>query len=518
MHLIIWGIVIAATIGGAVAFAAPRLGGDDYRVTRFEFVAGMLLCSLIVVPAVTWGGTKIAFANNMSFDEYWNGWETEATRKDRTCHRDGSCRWTYDCDPYTVTVTRTRTVPDGDGGTKTETYTDTETRYHSCPYVTVEHTYVVDTTLGPFTIAANRFPSDPEAHRWRAHKSVSRVAGRAGVGAPAEWLEAKARLDAGDPGPVTVVKPYDNYVLASQHSTLRSLSTDIDRYLDAGLIPDPAAGLTSSYRANKTHLVGVRADAQVWRDAVDRLSSALGTERQGDLHFVAVDSGRVDDADTYTQALMASWKSPERGDQGLAKNAVVVVVGVDGDEVSWARLDTGMPVGNEDLVVAVRDKLRGERFDAAHLIGHATAKVAGGDVTVDPGDGLLAQLLFDDTGGFTRVCMVCDDPDDEGLGFTYLASEIRPTAGQSAAIIAAGAVLSTLIWAAFAAFAVGPHNRRKPGGGGTGPESGSHRPTPFAARRRHPAAARRTGAAGTRRPVPLPSRPGRSTWPTGRPR
>lgn len=474
MHLIVWGIIVSVAAGAAVAYAAPRFAGDLYRVTRVEFMLGFALCALVISPATAWVGSKVALSNNLRFEEYWNGWEVSADRREITCHRDGQCKWEYDCDSYQVTVTRTRSVPDGNGGTKTETYTDTETRWHSCPYVTHEYHYTVDTTLGEYTVAAHRFPDSPDQHRWRGRKGVpSHVAARAGTGAPTEWVEARKRIDAGDPGPVTAVKPYDNYILASQHSTLRKLSMDIERYEAADLIPAPANGVETTYRADKVHLIGVTGDEQRWRDSVDRLAAALGSERQGDLQLVAVDADQIDDPDTYVAALMASWAAPTRGKQGLAKNSVVLVTGVRNGEVDWARLDTGMPVGNEALQIAVRDGLPGTKFSPEALTGHARSTSGG----VDIGGGAFAQLLFDDTAGFKRACMVCDDPEDEGLGFSYLSSEIRPTGGQSAAIVTVAGLLSLVVWGMFAAFAVGPHHT------GTGRPSDDGRPD--APRTRH---------------------------------
>jgi hypothetical protein len=447
--LIIWGVVISAAIGGVVAFAAPRLFGPTYQVTRFEFAVGFVLCALLVVPAVTVVGSKVAMSNNLSFNEYWNGWEEAAVETPVRCVRDGVCRWTYDCDRYTVQVPVTTT--DSKGNSKT-TYR-TEVRYHECPYVNYEYSYRVDTSVGSFTLAEHRFGPDPDADRYRPGDSLRGVERRAGIGPPQEWLDAKARIDAGTPGPATVVKPYDNYILASQHSTLRKLSGDIERYDAAGLIPDPASGLISAYRADKTHLVDdvtTTVGLPEWRDAVDTLSAELGTERQGDLHLVAVPAAVVDDPDSYTAALMASWTSPERGDSSLAKNTVVTVVGVDGDgTVEWARLDTGMPVGNEALAAKVRDQLPGTEFAPDALVG------------LGENPGVLTELLLADGGGFERVCMLCDDESDDGAGFGYLSGEIRPNAGQNAVILFVAALFATGIWAAFAGFAVGPVNARR---------------------------------------------------------
>jgi hypothetical protein len=455
--VLVIGIVISAVVGAAVAWAAPRVAGDTYRITRFEFAAGLAICALVVVPVTAHIGNKVAVSNNLSFDEYWNGWETAATRTDIACERDGRCRHTYRCDPYTVTVTKTRSVPDGNGGTRSETYTDTEQRWRDCPYTDVEHTYVIDTTLERYTVAEHRLPDNPEQHRWRDSKPVpDSLEARVGVGAPAEWTAARERIDAGDPGPVTAVRSYDNYILASQYTTLRKQSGSIERYHDLGLLPEPAAGLTGRYRADKTHLIDVNGDEDGWSDAVDRAGAQLGSERQGDLHLVAVDATQVDDPDRYTQALMASWLSPERGDQALSKNGVVAVLGVDDGTVAWARLDTGMPSGNEALATEVRNELTGTEFSPDAILGHSTIDT--------PGDGALTRLLFAEDGGFERQCMVCDDADDAGLGFSFLSGEIRPTGAQTAVIVAVMSLLAAVIWAAFAAFAVGPtHRRRGPG-------------------------------------------------------
>lgn len=380
LTLILLGATLAL-VGGLIAKFGSDFVGSDYRVTWFEFTIGALVCTLLVIPAVTVVGVKQARASTMSYNEYWNGWEKTADVATTNCTRDGSCRHTYECDPYlaqeqyTVQVpysaTESYSVSDGKGGTsyrtrtvtkyRTEYRTRTVTRYHQCPYSKVEHTYTVSTTLGDtYTLGDHWMPANPQEFRYRAFTAVP---SRYPSGVPALWQAAKNRLDAGRAGGVTKVMTYPNYLLASQSTLLHAYSGSIADYQREGLMPNPSKGIIEPYLANKVYFVGkTPGSAPEWQEALMRANAKIGTERRGDLHLVLVTDPRITNPDEYALAVQAHWQDPSLGKNALSKNGLVYIVGSTdgGKSVSWVRVFTGMPEGNEGLIAsALGDSFKG---------------------------------------------------------------------------------------------------------------------------------------------------------------
>lgn len=458
MSLMLIGAVIAVIAGLAVKFGVDAYNRGAHspndhlkpygaRVKRLpsvtwpEFALGAVICCALIVPAVVWAGDKLAVNNIVTYHENWGGFEQNITFDVTTCHRDGSCRHEYDCDPYTVT--RTRTVSDGDGGTRTETYTETE--WHQCPYATEEVSYYVDTTLGRFTIADHIFGPNSKPWRWGR-----RLPGRVEVGPPAAWTAAQSRLNSGRPGPVVERHDYDNYILASESQTLKRFSSSIDRYREAGLLPDFHTKVTGHYGLDKLYPVAVTlpGGAAVWHDAANRLSAALGAELQGDLHVVIVDSAKVPDGADYLNALVADWQSPRYGKDALAKNTVVLAIGTDGQAVTWARATTGMPEGNNELLGQLANELPGVILDAETLLGSPASSVGSADVAIRHTDGAVERILWG-VNAFERVSMSCTDEGEDCIGYQSLKELIEPTGGQKALILFFAALASLAVWGAF---------------------------------------------------------------------
>lgn len=391
------------------------------NVSKVIPIVGVVVFSLGAAPLAAKIGTDQFRQGAVAYREFWNGWETAALVSSTTCTKNGWCSLSYQCDPHDVT--EFISVTDADGkGSHMEARVHTE--YDDCPYATEERSYAVATTLGKYGMGTFIAPGAVE---WRAGSGF----GGYPVGPPAEWVAVADRIAAGDPGPVTADKGYDNYVLSSQHTILRKHEQVVNAY--AKLLPPPTAGWKSPirdlYHADKVSFVGLP-EPKEWAAAVERLNAALGTELQGDLHLVAVDARRVVNPAEYTIALAARWQSPDvYGRRALSKNGIGIVIGVRERRVAWARMFTGMPVGNEALQLDVRDMLIGKAFTVATLIGKPTARVLDdGNVKVTPGQGALPRLLWGPH-RFQRVCMACDDPGDRGAGYRYLINEIRPSRG-----------------------------------------------------------------------------------------
>jgi hypothetical protein len=473
------GAALAVGVGVVVKVIFDRLANADratyksgvVRINTHELVIGSIVASLVVIPAVVGIGFSISKSNTMSYQEFYNGLEATATVQQVTCERDGSCQYEYECDPYRVMVTKYRTVSDGKGGTKSEPYQDWETRYHQCPYVDYELNHYVNDTLGDnHLIGGTRFPVNAEKHKWRGNKSLPNVE----EGAPALWTEAKARIDAGNPGGVTKTAKYDNYIQASQNDIYAKHSGDIASYLTDGLLPVVPTDVFDYYQANKFQTVKRKSvDTKAWNEALGRFNGHLGSDRRGDLHIVAVDAGVVDSPDQYSLALESYWQSPDLGKNTLSKNGIAVVLGVEDDTVKWARAFTGMPAGNERVVVDINNDLPGSPFTPEAVLGAAgtgktktavapvPAEQSGADKLTELGQTVTGQaptaapdattttpaattaksldeVMLAAGGGYERVHMA---------DYEYLKSEIQASTASKVWVTVIGLFLSAGIWA-----------------------------------------------------------------------
>lgn len=346
-----------------------------------EPIAGILIFSLGVVI-----GTNAFLSSIDNYKEYWNGIETNAYVDVVDCKKDGRCKHSYNCDPYTVAVTKTRTVSDGKGGTRTESYVENETRYRSCPYVNQEFSYYINDSLdNTYTIGKNLFPDNPENNRWTGYGYKNRKLPNVESGVPEFWVKAKNRIDSGKPGGTTVQVNYDNYILPAQETVYRKYSDKIDHYKENNLLPQPVKGVREPYLADKLYVVGLELpNYDQWSEKLMRFNGFFGSEKQGDLHLILVDSNKVN-KDDYPLAVEAYWQSKELGKHTLSKNGVVVIAGINGNTVEWVNGFTGMPNGNEKLLADV-----------------STLKL---DYSMDgflSEDSPLTQVLFDD---YVRVEM-----------------------------------------------------------------------------------------------------------------
>ena len=409
---------------------------------------------VLAVPLLMYGMRSLFIQQKITYNEWWNGWETSAVKENVTCVRDGPCRHEYSCDPYIVIVQHCSSDANG----HSNCYSTPETRYHDCPYVTEEQSFYIDTTLGRFTVAEHRFPDSPDQHPWRSGKQIpADVLSSAGQGIPAFWQNAKDRIASSNPGPVTKRMEYKNYILASEHTILKQYASDIEDYRKAGLLPDlahtviPIPDSKESYLANKVYFVGMNPqNRQEWFDTLGRLNAGFGSELQGDVHLVIADSKAIENIDRYFFALKADWQNSQTlGKDALSKNSVLIVITIDGDKVDRVRAGTGMPVGNESTVTALKSRLVGSSFDPKVIVGTVT----GTHAIAKHGTGIIESVLWgldDKTTRFQRVCMDCG-VGDNGVGFSYLLKEVTLSNGVIAIIALIAFVVSLLVWAVFAA-------------------------------------------------------------------
>jgi len=403
---------------------------SSYRVNHSEVGVAAVVLLALMVPLSAWLGTKLAIKSQVSFNENWGGFEIATDWVKTPCYRDGPCRWTYQGDPYQYVWYTDDDVTDSKGRTRTVHTRHEETRYHAIPYVTEEWTFVVRTTLGDYVIADRNLPSNPDAYRYRAWVPVP---GDIPRGIPEFWTAAKQRVDSGNPGPVTARRSYDNYILASQNTILKRYSGDIASYEKNGLLPELSHDpIYNFYYADRVFLEGVRA-SEDWQAAINRFDACFGSTRQGDLYLVIVDANKISDPDNYNNALTAYWTSSKFGKDALSKNGVVVVLGsLDGKTVAWARASTGMPEGNESMLLDVQNNLKGVPLNVASILGAPTVDLSTHQWRHT--NSALEKILWGEH-AFTRVHMGGAKDGQSSTGYAYLLREVEPSGWQKFGIL-----------------------------------------------------------------------------------
>lgn len=404
-----------ALIAGVITLVVLALAKHFLQISIVPVLLAFALLGFGVNPLTYHVGSEISKTQASTFNEYWNGYETAAMKSVRECDYNGSCHHTYSCDPYTVPVTSTDSK-----GKVTVTY---ETRWNSCPVSTQETSYYIHSTIdkkNPFVVASNLM-TGPE---YRAHERMI-PGGRQGD--PALWTEAKERIDSGKPGPVTVVKDYQNYILASQGDLFDNYSDRIEDLKEDNLLPAPSSGVHSLYQANKAYKVG-NANVPLFGDYitdVSYLNGAIGNELYGDLHVVFAPEDIEGGKDDYANAVLAYWQAEELKRNAISKNSIIVVIGAskDGQKVSWAKAMTGMPIGNEGLLVQIASDLKDKPLDK-NLLGRPSFDIT--SKSIRHSEGVLENMLWG-VNKFDRVSMTANDDDDKGAGFSYLRDQLKPS-------------------------------------------------------------------------------------------
>lgn len=463
-------VIIAALVAGMITSKLLERFHSYLRITKNEFIVGVISISCILVPATAWIGWKIAQENNLRFYENWNGWERSATRELIATQRDGPGHWTYDCDPYTVIVS----YECGDSKHPQTCYR-TETRYHQCPYTTYELNFDAGTTLGDYNVDSHRLPENPDQHRWRRSVPVPRyIQERAGVGEPARWKALRERLQRGEPAPVTTRNAYDNYILASEDTLFRKHSADIAEYAAKGLFPKLSRNLSGFINPQRCFIIGKVPNTNGWQRSLAYTNASLG-DIQCDLYVIITNDPFISqDPDRYMLALQAYLLSSKyQGKDAIAKNAVVVLLGTRDDcsRVDYARAFTGMPRGNEALTLALNEHVAGLPFSYELLLGKPVSTAKSSQTNAND-DSFLSQVTTRwqisvtnqaqrEPGVIPRILKGQEVPgvrfkrismsgkDGQG-GYLYLKNDIRIDPSQERNIGIAAFFVSMLIWVLFA--------------------------------------------------------------------
>lgn len=443
---------------------------DDRRITWLEYAIAMGVTILVVIPSVLLLGEKLSIDNKLRYEEWRTGVELPTAIHERRCHPGSSgssvssgysnCTHSYNTgeryswdEPY-----QDCSPPDSRGNRSCTTKYRTEYGYIYAPYATAEYTYAINDSLG----GRYEFPEVYLAQDPQPYHSGHAIPGNIPRGIPADWLDYKARLDAGDPRHVTRLFDYDNYILASQDKILAAFSLDVDRYLAQKILPDHTANILSDNptygnrpQANKCSFVGLNVGNEpAWQESQMRFNAALGSKYQGDLHCVFIDAKLVDDPQNYLKALRAYWLGEHFGKRALGKNGIILVAGVSDGKIVWAQADTGMPYGNNVMLDFMGKSLIGKTFEPDVVFGKPRTVVvpktktekAKVSVTLSSPPGALEEVMFDKY-PFKRPCMLCEDPEDEGgVGYKGLIDKIEPSTGQKSVMVLVVALLSIPSW------------------------------------------------------------------------
>jgi len=165
---------------------------------------------------------------------------------------------------------------------------------------------------------------------------------------------------------------------------------------------------------------------------------------------VLIDSSLVDSPTDYLNALKAYWLSDDFDRRAIAKNAIIVVAGVDDDMVEWGIASTGMPFGNEVMLRGIQNFLPNTPLDPIQVIGAPRTVVTPGTdddevkVTLSESPGVLERVVLHDF-PFKRACMDCKEEDGE-IGYADLVVEIEPKPWQWTIMISIIGVLSIVWW------------------------------------------------------------------------
>ncbi len=452
---------------------------SSWGITKAEFATVSAVMISIIIPSTLAIGNKLSIDNIVRYEQYVNGVETRASVEAMTCyegHRGSSaaagksnCDHTYVSDRYSWTETYYESVCNSKGECHSEMRTRIESANLYTPYATMEYTYTIEASMGK--------GGAPDPHTYPVALDANPVAFRRGVaipggiprGAPSDWIDAKRRLDEGNPRPATIMTSYDNYILASGDEVLKTYAGQIDRYKSAGLLPDPTRNIMTDsqygpakWLADKVSFVGVSGvDEAAMQSAAMQFNAALGMQLQGDLHVVFVDVSKVaaDQAETYTTALKAYWQSPVFGKRAIAKNAILVVIGVSHGKIGWARAQTGMPFGNEEMAQWIQDWLPDTTLDPVAIFGSPRTVIKPSvtpdaftkddvAITLSTPRGVLESIMFEKT-PFKRARMNCED--GTCVGYKDLLSKIEPTGAQKTWMVVISSFLSLLLWWAVAA-------------------------------------------------------------------
>ena len=101
--IIVGGLLVMAV--GLIAKLYLDKTEHELRIDRIELAIASAVLLLIVVPATTYVGVKMAVNSQVTFNENWGGFEVRVEKIVTPCHKDGSMRHSYKGDPEHKTRT-----------------------------------------------------------------------------------------------------------------------------------------------------------------------------------------------------------------------------------------------------------------------------------------------------------------------------------------------------------------------------------------------------------------------------
>lgn len=280
-------IFLIMLIPVAISLSLKFLRGWEISWLEFaaQFVIGAAVLSMI------WAVGNMSKTGDR---EVWNGAVVSKDVNRFRCPTNTSnpCRNGYDCNCYEV-CTPQYDAKGNVSGQSCTTHCDTCYRY---PW---EQDWYVRTSLGPF--------------------EISRVDAQ-GANEPGRWTSTKV----GDP--VSVTKPFKNWVKASAGTLFRDADSGLETY--AKILPEYPIQIFDYYRIDRVVTPNVRlANKALWNDEISRKLAILGSVREINAVFVFVDGQPRD----YAYALRRKWN-------GFKQNDAVIVVGLRQGKVEWTEV------------------------------------------------------------------------------------------------------------------------------------------------------------------------------------
>lgn len=433
--------VIVSVIAGLALFLFRNFV-PGFEVNKYELGAGIAVALILSLGVSSIGKTMAVDDAVGGYKEFWNGSMTAALSERVPCERDGSCRQTYKCDSYTVVDQAAYT--DSDGNYHAEV---SHTEWHHCPYATEEYNYWITDSLGDtHELWMGWFSTNPQ--EWDPGEGLP---GGVGRGVPPEWTRLKGLIASGKAPGVTKLNTYTNYLLSSTTSNLKPYSDDVEKYKKLGLLPPHTENwkspMLNGYAANKVVFAGkVPENAAQWQDALARLNAALGTERQGDMHILVAPASKINNPDSYLNAVLAYWQGRDFGKSALGKNGIVVVVGLNqnGSRVQWVRSKTGMPTGNGEMTTAL-NIISDVSSDPYKLIGNTNSRWDGKEIKYTLSGGTIETVVMKEH-PFLRACMECKDKTDHGESYVYLKKDVKVTGWAKFWIIMISLFMNAAVW------------------------------------------------------------------------
>jgi hypothetical protein len=397
-------ILVGAAIGVILTFLFWLLRRPFQSPLGTMAVGSASLVQAVLVILVIWISFGLQQGSQYTFHQYYNGVETGVEMIPHSCDTNSGCHYTYERS-YTYYTT------DSEG------HTHAHTEYYDDPYFTEEDSWIIHTTVGDITLTDHALPLHwHPGNAYTEHDEVSMgdlqaAARNAGVGEPAEALDAEHALAIGDPRPATILSSYTNFIEGTGASSgLTAVSDKVDFYQKQGMLPPIVGDVQQGDQANKVTFVNIApgpflVTSAEFEQAVARLNMEAGSihpvSSRFDIQVVIVNDARVPalESQVYTNALNAYWESSVFADGALPKNMAVIVIGTNGQTVTWAYgftlINTADHVLWNELAQPAPVGLVGLPMDPKTLIGWPHAIVEHGVFQkVVPGTGALEHLLL----------------------------------------------------------------------------------------------------------------------------